>query len=159
MPIKETIISEEQLGDAEAIAKALFDDENDPRSASYERKLARPSIRWSRVILYLLAPIAAAFLIIVLCRHFKLKAAYSAVIVSAVLLAYFIATLNRAVVCAIKIYQRYAPDRIRNKCRFEPSCSEYMILAIGKHGLIKGVIMGFRRLSRCNTSGGGFDYP
>ncbi|MBE6586778.1 MAG: membrane protein insertion efficiency factor YidD [Ruminococcaceae bacterium] len=67
--------------------------------------------------------------------------------------------MKRVVICSVHIYQRYAPDSIRNKCRFEPSCSEYMILAIEKYGLFKGVIKGIDRLKRCNTNDGGFDYP
>ena len=51
----------------------------------------------------------------------------------------------------------------RMKCRFEPSCSQYMILAIEKYGVIKGVLNGIKRLSKCNNRGdgmrGGFDYP
>ena len=72
---------------------------------------------------------------------------------------YFVLTLKKAVICAVKIYQRFAPDSLRNKCRFEPSCSEYMILAVEKYGVIKGVIKGIDRLKRCNVDGGGFDYP
>lgn len=43
-------------------------------------------------------------------------------------------------------------------CRYYPSCSEYSKQAIVEHGLIKGVIMGFYRIIRCNPfSKGGHD--
>nr|WP_242939936.1 membrane protein insertion efficiency factor YidD [Ruminococcus flavefaciens] len=63
------------------------------------------------------------------------------------------------IIFSIRVYQRYAPDSIRLKCRFEPSCSEYMIQSIQKYGLIKGLVRGMKRLSRCNIDGGGYDYP
>ena len=159
MPDNEIVFTEEQLNDTHAIAEALFDDENDPRSMSYVRKLVRPSICWGKVLLYIAIPIVAAVGIIILANQLKLGKAVTAIIVAAVLLVYFIATLKRASICLIKIYQRFAPDSVRLKCRFEPSCSEYMILAIEKYGFIKGFRKGVHRLSRCNTSGGGYDYP
>jgi putative membrane protein insertion efficiency factor len=45
----------------------------------------------------------------------------------------------------------------RAVCRFTPTCSEYTKQAIGKHGAIRGVIMGAKRISRCRP-GGGFGY-
>ncbi len=35
-------------------------------------------------------------------------------------------------------------------CRFYPSCSEYAILALKKHGLIKGIILSSVRIFKCN---------
>jgi putative membrane protein insertion efficiency factor len=35
-------------------------------------------------------------------------------------------------------------------CRFEPSCSRYMIDALRKYGLIKGLARGILRVSRCH---------
>ena len=59
----------------------------------------------------------------------------------------------------IRIYQKTAPMRIRNSCRFEPSCSEYMIMSVDKYGLKKGVINGINRLKRCKPPNGGIDNP
>lgn len=43
-------------------------------------------------------------------------------------------------------------------CKFHPSCSEYTYLAIEKHGAIKGSILGFQRILRCNPwNKGGLD--
>lgn len=43
-------------------------------------------------------------------------------------------------------------------CRYKPTCSEYAIDAIEKHGVIKGCLMAFWRILRCNPwSKGGFD--
>ena len=43
-------------------------------------------------------------------------------------------------------------------CRYFPSCSYYMEVAIRRHGPITGVWLGLRRLARCHPwGGGGFD--
>lgn len=34
-------------------------------------------------------------------------------------------------------------------CRFTPSCSQYMLDSIGKHGGFRGAYQGIRRLARC----------
>ncbi len=159
MDVKEVLISEEQLHDRDAIAKALFCDEKDPRSTAYVRLLRRPEIRWGRVALYLLLPALAAAALVLCLKQVQVSPGGRILAAAAFLLAYFLLTAKRAILCLIRIYQRLAPDSLRNKCRFEPSCSEYMILAIEKYGLIKGLRKGFGRFSRCNTKGGGFDYP
>lgn len=44
-------------------------------------------------------------------------------------------------------------------CRFYPTCSEYAMQAIERHGAIKGVIMGACRIIRCNPlCSGGLDF-
>lgn len=67
--------------------------------------------------------------------------------------------LKRSLIWFVHLYQHYAPDRIRLKCVFEPSCSEYMILSIEKYGAIKGLIKGCIRLLRCHPPNGGRDEP
>lgn len=59
----------------------------------------------------------------------------------------------------VRVYQRYAPERIRRRCRFEPSCSQYMILAVQKHGFLKGLRLGCNRIARCSSGDGGFECP
>lgn len=43
-------------------------------------------------------------------------------------------------------------------CRFHPTCSEYMMEAVERYGVLRGVSMGVRRLLRCHPfHAGGFD--
>ena len=35
-------------------------------------------------------------------------------------------------------------------CRFHPTCSEYMMEAVGKHGTPRGVWLGLQRLAKCH---------
>lgn len=46
------------------------------------------------------------------------------------------------------------------QCRFEPSCSQYMLDAVAKHGPWRGAAKGIRRIGRCHPWGGsGYDPP
>ncbi|MFP1761859.1 membrane protein insertion efficiency factor YidD [Lonsdalea quercina] len=36
----------------------------------------------------------------------------------------------------IMLYRRYAPDRIRGRCRFHPSCSTYALVSIRRFGAL-----------------------
>jgi putative membrane protein insertion efficiency factor len=67
--------------------------------------------------------------------------------------------LKRILIFMVIIYQCYAPDSMRLSCRFNPSCSQYMIMAIQKYGAIKGLIKGIKRISRCHVPNGGDDFP
>jgi uncharacterized protein len=62
-------------------------------------------------------------------------------------------------VALIRLYQRAAPARVRGRCRFTPTCSEYAILAIEKYGLAGGSVRAFGRLLRCRSPHGGIDEP
>jgi len=46
----------------------------------------------------------------------------------------------------------------RAACRFTPTCSEYTRQSIEKYGLVHGIWMGLKRISRCRPGGGcGYD--
>ncbi len=46
-----------------------------------------------------------------------------------------------------------------SRCIYTPSCSEYVIQAITKYGVIKGIYLGTKRIIKCNPfSKGGFDF-
>jgi len=67
---------------------------------------------------------------------------------------------SRIIIFFVRLYQQIAPRQLRAVCRFEPSCSNYMILAVQKYGGKKGFLMGLRRIVRCNPYNKcGIDYP
>lgn len=67
-------------------------------------------------------------------------------------------SLRSFAVAAVRTYQRSISPIFPDSCRFYPSCSQYTILAIEKHGVLRGVFMGAWRIVRCNPfSKGGFD--
>jgi len=64
----------------------------------------------------------------------------------------------------IEYYQQFIDPKLKQKlhvkriCPYSPACSQYVKLAIKRHGRIKGIVMGLYRLFRCNPfSRGGFD--
>ncbi len=71
--------------------------------------------------------------------------------------------MKKLVIRLIKFYQKSISPLNKliwplGACRFSPACSEYMILAIEKHGIIKGSWLGAVRITRCNPlSEGGFE--
>lgn len=57
----------------------------------------------------------------------------------------------------VKLYQ-ITPLSTHKMCRFNPTCSDYMIQAIKKYGTIKGLRLGIKRLLRCHPKGkSGYD--
>ena len=134
-------------------------DSTDPRSSLYPRKLHRPAINWFVVTLWVLLPMAISGLLIWLLLRLNLPIPAAICIPIGLLLAFALVFSKRAAICIVKIYQRYAPARIRKKCRFEPSCSEYMLLALEKYGFWKGALKGLNRIKRCHNKDGGFDNP
>lgn len=51
---------------------------------------------------------------------------------------------------AIRIYQIALSPYFGNQCRFYPTCSEYAMDAIAKHGALKGSWLAIRRIGRCH---------
>jgi putative membrane protein insertion efficiency factor len=61
-------------------------------------------------------------------------------------------------VLPIRLYQRLVSPMLGQRCRYYPSCSQYAAQAIGRFGILRGLILGGWRLLRCNPlSRGGFD--
>lgn len=62
------------------------------------------------------------------------------------------------VLWALKFYRKYLSALNIRCCRFYPSCSEYAVGAVEKHGVLFGGIKSAWRLIRCNPfSRGGYD--
>jgi putative membrane protein insertion efficiency factor len=58
----------------------------------------------------------------------------------------------------IKLYQWFISPFFPPACRYTPTCSQYGIEAMKKHGLIKGSFLTLKRISRCHPGGGsGYD--
>jgi putative membrane protein insertion efficiency factor len=65
-----------------------------------------------------------------------------------------------ALVASVRLYQLTISPWLGPVCRFEPSCSHYMIQAVHKYGFVRGAWKGARRIARCHPFGAsGYDPP
>lgn len=58
------------------------------------------------------------------------------------------------VIIPVRLYQMLFSAWMPNVCRYEPTCSHYMLGAVRKHGAFKGTWLGVKRLLRCAPWGG-----
>lgn len=128
-----------------------MNDCNDPRSYNYIRIYNKEPINKLRFCIIIIVDMILSVFCLLLFND----------IISLIIInfLYYILMLKYVLIFIIKIYQKVAPVSIRNKCRFEPSCSNYMLQSLEKYGLFKGLKKGINRLKRCNIDDGGYDYP
>ena len=66
--------------------------------------------------------------------------------------------LRRIVILPIRAWQLLLSPLFGPRCRYYPSCSEYAVQAIGRYGILRGLVLAGWRLLRCNPwSPGGVD--
>jgi uncharacterized protein len=64
------------------------------------------------------------------------------------------------VIGLVRLYQLTLSPIFGRQCRFQPTCSHYMIGAVEKYGVVRGVPKGLWRIVRCNPlCKGGYDPP
>lgn len=64
----------------------------------------------------------------------------------------------RGAAVLIRWYQRNLSPTMGKHCRFQPTCSSYVLEAITIHGIVRGGWLGLRRLGRCQPlHEGGYD--
>lgn len=66
--------------------------------------------------------------------------------------------MKKVLIAPVRFYQKFISPAFPPSCRYNPTCSNYMIEAIEKHGL-KGVLMGITRILRCHPFVQGGDDP
>lgn len=143
--------------------------------------LVRPRINWKKIIISVGIALMVAILAGVICgriadslgmreeinkklvfvcyicmwkiERLEIRVAVAVIILEVIIFSKAIA------IWMVRCYQRFAPESIRSECFFEPCCSNYMIMAIEKYGLIKGIYKGIKRIRRCHHPNGGIDYP
>lgn len=68
--------------------------------------------------------------------------------------------LGECLVFLVRLYQRLLRPVLPAACIYQPSCSEYMVLAVRKYGPIIGGVKGVWRVCRCHPfNAGGEDHP
>ncbi|MFT7622849.1 MAG: putative membrane protein insertion efficiency factor [Myxococcota bacterium] len=56
----------------------------------------------------------------------------------------------RPAMALVRFYKRFISPMLPPACRFYPTCSEYALLALSRHGLLRGGWMALRRIGRCH---------
>ena len=64
----------------------------------------------------------------------------------------------RVLIVPVIAYRRFISPLLAPRCRFAPSCSEYAVEALRRHGAVRGLWLSVRRLARCHPfNPGGYD--
>ncbi|MGB9773579.1 MAG: membrane protein insertion efficiency factor YidD [Bacteroidota bacterium] len=66
--------------------------------------------------------------------------------------------MKRVLILLVRGYQFFLSPLFQNSCRFYPTCSQYSIEALQKHGALRGLWLSVKRVLRCNPfHPGGYD--
>jgi putative membrane protein insertion efficiency factor len=66
--------------------------------------------------------------------------------------------MKKILVILIRFYQYAISPYLGRRCRYFPTCSEYTVEAVEKHGALKGGWLGAKRICRCHPwHPGGYD--
>lgn len=133
--------------------------ENERMRLSNPHPVIRPNISVRKQCSLLFLSVLSV-IIIPIAVHCLTKNGYAGLCAAAVCIILFcIFGLKRLLLTMILLYQKYASERTRSACLFEPCCSEYMRQSILKYGVWKGTTKGIKRIMRCRQPNGGIDLP
>lgn len=66
--------------------------------------------------------------------------------------------LQQVFILPIRLYQIVLSPLLGSNCRYQPTCSHYMIESIREWGVFKGLWLGLKRIGRCHPWGSsGYD--
>ena len=66
--------------------------------------------------------------------------------------------VGKAIIFLVILYRATLGRLLGGHCRYTPSCSQYMLDAVGKYGAVRGAWRGVKRILRCHPWGGsGYD--
>ncbi len=66
--------------------------------------------------------------------------------------------LSGLFISLVRVYQYLISPLLPPTCRYVPTCSQYTIEALGRHGICRGMFMAFLRILRCHPfARGGYD--
>lgn len=62
--------------------------------------------------------------------------------------------ISKFLILIVRIYQIGVSPYFPDSCRYQPTCSQYMIDSIKEWGVVKGTWLGLKRLASCHPWGG-----
>lgn len=70
----------------------------------------------------------------------------------------FARSIKKTALGTVKLYKIFISPILPPSCRHTPSCSDYCVDAIEKHGVLRGLVLSINRLLRCRPGGtSGYD--
>lgn len=133
--------------------------EKERRQLAKPHPVIRPNVSVRKQCILLLVSILS-IIIIPIAVYLLTENGYAGLSAAAVCIILFcIFGLKQLLLTLIILYQKYASERTRSVCLFEPFCSEYMRQSILKYGVLKGTKKGIKRIIRCREPNGGIDLP
>jgi len=156
-PYDETVDESQQRSLAKALV--IFEKQEEERKREISAKIKRPNVS---VYKGLFVFVGALVLLLSSVWFLGILGVSLSLRILVALIAGFITLIafaRKTITWLILVYQKVAPDALRLACVFEPSCSEYMLIAIEKYGVFRGVGKGINRLCRCRYPNGDIDYP
>jgi len=58
--------------------------------------------------------------------------------------------MQKILILLLRGYKTFISPLLGPHCRFYPTCSEYTLIAIEKHGVMRGLWLGIKRIFRCH---------
>ena len=123
-----------------------------------KRVIIRPKINWSRCFLLASAFILPLLLMLVIMNSIRCSGMVTGLMIAMVLCVWLVLA-KPLLIQAVQLYQAFAREETRRRCKCFPSCSEYAIESLEKHGLLKGLYLGVRRAARCGIIRGDDPVP
>ena len=70
--------------------------------------------------------------------------------------------IKKILIKVINLYKLIVSPYLGNNCRYLPTCSQYFIDSLNEYGVLKGILMGTKRILKCHPikflgGGEGFD--
>ena len=70
--------------------------------------------------------------------------------------------IKNILIKVINLYKLIVSPYLGNNCRYLPTCSQYFIDSLNEYGVLKGILMGTKRILKCHPikflgGGSGFD--
>ena len=62
--------------------------------------------------------------------------------------------MKAAILAMLNGYKRFVSPALPQACRYLPTCSEYAMEAVERHGAVRGTALALWRVARCNPFGG-----
>jgi len=128
-----------------------------------QQTVVRPNVSLAKGLLFFIFVLTMCVMSLygfeLLLSRLHLPVRYSLLLAICIVVATLCVYLKPIIIWCVRVYQKLAPEMGRQSCSFEPSCSNYMINAIEKHGAIRGVYKGILGLFRCHYPNGGIVHP